>query len=871
MATTPEIKTKFTIDGMRQAATGLRAFGRTVSDIMASVSKTGDPFKSTTKGLSGAEIGAKGFSKELKNSQEQADSLVKSITKLGSAGTWRGIKVGAVGAGAAFVGLKAKVSAVSAAALKAAKDSAASLKSISIDAQRIGGSTSDVAVLGYAAELTGTDRDELTTQIATISNEFLTLRENIAKSKGAYTDFLAATEEDIADAKRKKDAERLKEIQESFREAELEARKGSIDDIDGRIRQIQNVLQNGIFARDYYKALRPGSLPEEFGKATNRNSGPAIAMLRKEMRDLQKARNEFWSTQSPQAQALHELEKYGVDIARASQGGVEGLLEISDAFRKIENPSQRARVAMRLFGEDAGVKLIPLLNGGREAIEQYRRVLEASGAIASPQDIKNAEEYSRAVLNLKTAFSGVEMTIGRALVPDLTKASAELTAWLIKSREQIAKAAVQAFNDTRVLAQDAASLFGGRTDNIQTGWLDVTVHKAIALRDVFADVRRQIDLLSDGKETEYKWINILRNGLLSVRAFAADVVSQVTLLWNGKDSDYAWANTLRDAFLQVKSFAMDAWAVVSGGDATNFDWLNKARDQVVAFAARFREAFEMLQGVVKRLGEMFKTVLDYWGTDIMTVGLFLGLTRLVGLLPILTGAAGLLFKALGKVFSLGGAAAGAVAAVGGAAGGAAGAAGTAAATAGGLRVALAGVAAAIGGLTSAALLLGTTLAGAFMLGQQAAKLFMAETMAAHEKVIDGQAAVSRAADELYMRNFLSRRDETSRDRRDAYWNNQGIAQGGWKGKTAAERNLQNAQNSDTRIWGQARYSGEDAAAQYREDSEYERAEQARRAAQPYAKRVAVDINVAGRTTTLEGSEVEAMQIARDLQRATRGY
>ena len=870
MATTPEIKTRFTIDGMRQAATGLRAFGRTVSEILTSAGKN-DPLKATAKGLSAAGIAAKGFEKELKNSHAQADSLAKSITKLGSAGTWRGIKLGAVGAGAAFVGLKAKVSAVSAAAMKAAKDSAASLKSVSIDAQRIGGSTSDVTVLGYAADLTGTDRDELITQIATISNEFLTLRENIDKSTASYTDFLTATKEDIADAKRLKDAEKLQEIQENFRKAELEARKGSVNDIDARIQQIQSVLNNGIWASDYYKALRPGSLPQEFGRATNTDSKPAISMLQRELRELQKARTEFWSTQSPQAQALKELERYGVNIAQASKGGVEGLLEISDAFRKIENPSQRARVAMRLFGEDAGVKLIPLLNGGREAIEQYRRVLEASGAIASPEDIRNAEEYSRAVLNLKTAFSGVEMTIGRALVPDLTKASAELTVWLIKSREQIAKAAVQAFNDTRVLAQDAASLFGGRTDNIQTGWLDVTVHKAIALRDVFADVRRQIDLLSDGKETDYKWINILRNGLLSVRAFAADVVSQVTLLWNGKDSDYAWVNTLRDAFLQVKAFALDAWAVVSGGNATNFDWLNKARDQVVAFGKRFQEAFEMLKGVVKSLGEFLKPVLDYLDTDIATFGLFLGLTRMVGLFSVLTAGVGLLFKALGSVFSLAGAAAGAVGAAGAAAGGAAGAAGTAAATAGGLRVALAGVGAAIGGLTSAALLLGTTLAGAFMLGQQAAKLFMAETMAAHEKVIDGQAAVSRAADELYMRNFLSRRDETSRDRRDAYWNNQGIAQGGWQGKTVAERNLENAQNSDTRVWGKARYSGDDAAAQYKEDKEYERAEQARRAAQPYSKRVAVDINVAGRTTTLEGNEVDAMQIARDLQRATRGY
>jgi hypothetical protein len=158
-----------------------------------------------------------------------------------------------------------------------------------------------------------------------------------------------------------------------------------------------------------------------------------------------------------------------------------------------------------------------------------------------------------------------------------------------------------------------------------------------------------------------------------------------------------------------------------------------------------------------------------------------------------------------------------------------------------------------------------------MLGQQAAKLFMADTMAAYDKVIEGQAAVIRANDEKYMREYLGRRDETSRDRRTAYWKSQGILQGGWQGKSAAERNLENAQDSDVRIWGAARYSGPDAAARYREEQEFQRAEQERQNAQPYSKRVAVDLNVAGQTTTLEGDEVGVMQLTRRLEQATRGY
>jgi len=685
MAVTPEIKTRFTLDGLHQASTGLRAIGRNILETFEGIRKSGGgSLKPFDSGLKSAGKESADLSKALKKTGKEADGLVKSIVKMGSKGTWSGVKTGALGAGAAFVGLKAKVSAVSATAIKAAKDSAVSLKSISIDAQRIGGSPTDVAVLGYAAELTGTDRNELITQIATISNEFLTLQENIDKSTESYTDFLEATKEDIADAKRLKDTKKLQEIQKNFREAELEARKGSVNDIDTRIREIQNVLSNGIFANDYYKALRPGSLPDKYGRATATNSAPAVRMLKKELRELQKARDEFWASQSPQAQALHELERYGVDLARASNGGVEGLLEISDAFRKIENPSQRARVAMRLFGEDAGVKLIPLLDGGREAIERYHRILEATGAIATPQDIANANEYSRSLLNLKAAWSGIGLTVGRTLVPDLTRSSVELTVWLIKSREKIAKAAVDAFNDTRVFAKDAFSLVSGNGDAIQTRWLDIAVRKVLDLRAVVADVRRQIGLLWEGQDTDYKWINAILHGLANVKAFASDVRKQITLLWNGKDSDYKWINAIRDGLVSVRDFAMDAWKQVSlllDGKNSDYKWLNDLRDGVLWFANHLKAAFELFESTLDRIKEAVQPILTLIGTDFATSAMFVGILRLTGLLGGLKIAAGLAAGAVGKI---GAGAVGAVAArvgVGGAA--ASGASATTAAAASG--------------------------------------------------------------------------------------------------------------------------------------------------------------------------------------------
>lgn len=810
MATTPEIKTKFTLDGLRQAATGLRGFARTVSDILSGARRGGNAFEPLGRGLKEAGKQGKSLSKDLRKSKKETDSLTKSVLKLGARGTWGGVKLGAGGASIAVGGLATKMSSLSAAALKAAKDSAAGLKSISIDAQRIGGSTSDVAVLGYAADLTGTDREELITQIATISNEFLTLRENIAKAQDQYGNFLSMTAKEAALAARLGNREGLQGVISSFSAADLEARKASITDIEERIAQIDADLNQTFASGDRRSGI--------FGDA-------ARLQLQKERQALQQASDEFRNSQSPQGQALFELEKYGIDIDKASKGGVEGLLEISDAFQKIQNPSAKARIAMRLFGEDAGVKLIPLLNGGRKAIDEYRKTLEASGAIATKEDIANAEAYSRAVQNLKTATSGVQLTIGRALTPDLTKASQELTAWLIKSREEIAKVAVEAFRDTRVFADDAVSIFAGDTGNIQTEWLDTVVKKTLGLRAVWADVTRQIGLL-----------------------------------WDGKDADYGWLNTLRDAFREVKKFASDAWAVVSGGDAQNFQWLNTARDYVVAFASRISDAFGMLKDLLGGIADFFRPVFDYFGYDVTTFGLFLGMTKLLGLFGSLTVAARLFSKVLSGVFALG---RGAVAA-GRAVAGVGGAAGAASATAAGLTSSLLTVGSTISTIISGAALLGTSLAAGFALGQQAAKWFFKDVEKAYDEVHRQQAEVIKAQAQPYLNNLLRERGtDRSRAFQGNYWGKQGINIGA-AGMTTDEQIAAGRAKFNAVLGGNfdpSLYGREDVIATSIRN----------RNAQPVAKRVAVDLNVAGRQTTLYGDEVSAAQFTRNLELANRGY
>jgi hypothetical protein len=356
-----------------------------------------------------------------------------------------------------------------------------------------------------------------------------------------------------------------------------------------------------------------------------------------------------------------------------------------------------------------------------------------------------------------------------------------------------------------------------------------------------------------------------------------DVKKQISLLWKGQDTDYDWLNKLRGAFLEVKKFAQDTWAVVSGGDAKNFEWLNTARDYVVAFAKRLSDAFEMLKGLFRGIGDVLKPVLDYFGTDIMTFGLFVGMTRMVGLLGALTTGAGLLLKTLGSVFALGG---GALAA-GRAVAGVGGAAGAATATAAGLTASLVGVGAAIATVAKGATILGGSLVAGFTLGQQAAKYFFADTMKGYAAVHDAQAALMRAQAQGHVNMLLNERGtDRSASFQKRYWGKEGVDIG-WHGMTADERLVSGRQSMDQNIWGKSQYTGADAAERYKEDASI-RAERDRRnkelgldwssqASAPAPKRVSVDLNVAGTTTTLEGDEVSVARLQRDLEIATRRF
>ena len=145
-----------------------------------------------------------------------------------------------------------------------------------------------------------------------------------------------------------------------------------------------------------------------FGQAAQ-DSGSSIEGVAKGMGQLAKRITD------PSSAASKALSGIGV-ATRDAQGKVRSLdavmLEISDRFAKMPDGAEKSALAMQLFGK-SGVELIPMLNQGRAALEQYQATI--SGDMA-----KSADEFNDSLNAIGRSLGGPFNEAVTALLPAIT-------------------------------------------------------------------------------------------------------------------------------------------------------------------------------------------------------------------------------------------------------------------------------------------------------------------------------------------------------------------------------------------------------------------------------------------------------------------
>jgi hypothetical protein len=94
------------------------------------------------------------------------------------------------------------------------------------------------------------------------------------------------------------------------------------------------------------------------------------------------------------------------------------FLELSDAFKGSSNAAAKTSVSMSLLGR-AGSDMIPLLNGGRGAIEDLMGRADELGLVLGDDAIKSSEAFGDKLSQLWQVLRATGIAIGAVLIPHL--------------------------------------------------------------------------------------------------------------------------------------------------------------------------------------------------------------------------------------------------------------------------------------------------------------------------------------------------------------------------------------------------------------------------------------------------------------------
>lgn len=155
------------------------------------------------------------------------------------------------------------------------------------------------------------------------------------------------------------------------------------------------------------------------------------------------------SVRNPTSEVAQIFSDLGINV-EASTGKLKKtdvvLAELADAFKGMVDGPEKAAIAMRLM-EEAGMRMIPMLNGGSSAMRAARDEAKALGRIWSEDATKNAAEFNDAVEELKATLGGVFRSMSNDWIPTLIDLVAGIDL-AVRSFFGLGDAARAAFSDT---------------------------------------------------------------------------------------------------------------------------------------------------------------------------------------------------------------------------------------------------------------------------------------------------------------------------------------------------------------------------------------------------------------------------------------
>ena len=148
-------------------------------------------------------------------------------------------------------------------------------------------------------------------------------------------------------------------------------------------------------------------------------TGTDVNILKNGLKTMRSIMDKTVSGTSKEATALEKLGIASTDSTGKLRDSEDVMWESFSALQKIENQTEKARIASLLFGK-AGVELLPMLNETSDSITDMREQAHKLGLILSDEAIDAGVQFSDTLDQTQRTFEGAATKLGTAFLPALT-------------------------------------------------------------------------------------------------------------------------------------------------------------------------------------------------------------------------------------------------------------------------------------------------------------------------------------------------------------------------------------------------------------------------------------------------------------------
>jgi len=217
------------------------------------------------------------------------------------------------------------------------------------------------------------------------------------------------------------------ELKRSTRVAEEQA--GKMQAALGLVSQAMGALGAGLSVTAFASFIRTNAdLADEMSKVARRAGvsteamsalAYAASLADVDNQELARGLRTLGNDAAAGGKKLRELGVDLVDSAGKTRTSDELFREVATRIAGIEDPARRAAAASELFGDKLGAQLIPLLEGGRTALEDAGKEAERFNKIISTESGAAAEVFNDNISRMQARLEGFAKTLANPVISGL--------------------------------------------------------------------------------------------------------------------------------------------------------------------------------------------------------------------------------------------------------------------------------------------------------------------------------------------------------------------------------------------------------------------------------------------------------------------